>query len=357
MPSDDCETPAGAAAALDRRRRRAHPRRVRRARHRGQDRRDPVRPHPRHPDPRACAWACSAWSSRPPATWPGSTAPTPPSSTRAPPHPVIATMADQHDVVAGERDMGGTMRLGAYPALLAAGLGGRGGLRHARGLRAAPAPLRGQQRLPRPARARPAWCSPGPRRTARWSSSSSCPRDVHPFFVGTQAHPELKSRPDPAAPAVRGVRPGRARLPGGRAAAGRAAPRAGDGRFGYRGPVNTILGAPRAVSAPRARLRRRRLRRHLHRQGASRCAATTCAMPGGGTAVREIMRAPRRGRDRRARRRRPADDDPPVPARARRRLWELPAGPAGRRGRGRRWRRPGASWPRRSASRRTSGRC
>ncbi|HEX6935652.1 MAG TPA: CTP synthase, partial [Actinomycetes bacterium] len=32
------------------------------------------------------------------------------------PHPVISTMADQHDVVAGERDMGGTMRLGLYPA-------------------------------------------------------------------------------------------------------------------------------------------------------------------------------------------------------------------------------------------------
>ena len=34
------------------------------------------------------------------------------------PHPVISTMADQLDVVAGERDMGGTMRLGAYPAVL-----------------------------------------------------------------------------------------------------------------------------------------------------------------------------------------------------------------------------------------------
>ena len=53
---------------------------------------------------------------------PGSTAPTPPSSTRAPPHPVISTMADQRDVVAGERDMGGTMRLGAYPAVLAPGV-------------------------------------------------------------------------------------------------------------------------------------------------------------------------------------------------------------------------------------------
>src|SRR5262249_12522257 len=36
-------------------------------------------------------------------------------------HPVIATMADQRDVVAGERDMGGTMRLGLYPAKLAEG--------------------------------------------------------------------------------------------------------------------------------------------------------------------------------------------------------------------------------------------
>ncbi len=35
------------------------------------------------------------------------------------PHPVIATMADQQDIVAGKGDMGGSMRLGAYPATLA----------------------------------------------------------------------------------------------------------------------------------------------------------------------------------------------------------------------------------------------
>ena len=34
---------------------------------------------------------------------------------------MIATMADQEDVVAGERDMGGTMRLGLYPASLKPG--------------------------------------------------------------------------------------------------------------------------------------------------------------------------------------------------------------------------------------------
>ena len=92
------------------------------------------------------------------------------------PHPVIATMAEQVDVVAGERDMGGTMRLGAYPALLADGLGGRGGLRRRREIterhrhryevnnayrdRLAEAGLRDQRDA---------------RRTVRWSSSSSCP--------------------------------------------------------------------------------------------------------------------------------------------------------------------------------------
>ena len=37
-------------------------------------------------------------------------------------HPVIATMADQQDIVAGKGDLGGSMRLGAYPATLVPGL-------------------------------------------------------------------------------------------------------------------------------------------------------------------------------------------------------------------------------------------
>ena len=37
------------------------------------------------------------------------------------PDPVIATMADQVDIVAGNADLGGTMRLGAYPATLTPG--------------------------------------------------------------------------------------------------------------------------------------------------------------------------------------------------------------------------------------------
>jgi CTP synthase len=31
------------------------------------------------------------------------------------------------------------------------------------------------------------------------------PRDVHPFYVGTQAHPELRSRPNSAHPLFRGL--------------------------------------------------------------------------------------------------------------------------------------------------------
>jgi CTP synthase len=37
------------------------------------------------------------------------------------PHPVVATMAEQQDIVAGEGDLGGTMRLGSYPARLTEG--------------------------------------------------------------------------------------------------------------------------------------------------------------------------------------------------------------------------------------------
>ena len=44
-------------------------------------------------------------------------------------------------------DLGGTMRLGAYPAMLARGSRDRGDLRRDRNLRAPPPPLRGQHRL------------------------------------------------------------------------------------------------------------------------------------------------------------------------------------------------------------------
>ena len=109
---------------------------------------------------------------------------------------------------AGERDMGGTMRLGLYPAELLEGSIVARGLRRDRRRRAAPSPLRGEQRLPRAAGRGRAGVLRDLSRTVGSSSSSSCPRDVHPYYVGTQAHPEFRSRPTRGASAVR--RPDRA---------------------------------------------------------------------------------------------------------------------------------------------------
>ncbi|GAA4880015.1 CTP synthase [Actinomycetospora straminea] len=118
------------------------------------------------------------------------------------PHPVISTMADQTDVVAGERDMGGTMRLGAWPAVLApdtvtrAAYGtGRISERH-----------RHRYEVNNAYRERLADAGlvfSGTSPDGGLVEFVELPRDQHPFFVGTQAHPELKSRPTRAHPLFR----------------------------------------------------------------------------------------------------------------------------------------------------------
>jgi CTP synthase len=112
---------------------------------------------------------------------------------------VISTMADQTDVVAGERDMGGTMRLGAYPAVLApdtvtrAAYGtGRVSERHRHRYEVNNAY---RERL---AEAGLVFSGTSPEGTL--VEFVELPRSAHPFFVGTQAHPELKSRPTRAHP-------------------------------------------------------------------------------------------------------------------------------------------------------------
>lgn len=55
--------------------------------------------------------------------------------------PVIATMAEQQAIVSGDGDMGGSMRLGAYPADLVKGTLVQQILRTHQGLRAAPSSL------------------------------------------------------------------------------------------------------------------------------------------------------------------------------------------------------------------------
>ncbi|MCV2489015.1 CTP synthase [Geodermatophilus sp. YIM 151500] len=110
------------------------------------------------------------------------------------PDPVIATMASQVDVIAGERGMGGTMRLGSYPAALesgsvvAAAYGGTSVTeRHRHRYEVANAY---RDRL-----AEAGMVFSGTSPDGLLVEFAELPRDVHPFFVGTQAHPELKSRP------------------------------------------------------------------------------------------------------------------------------------------------------------------
>jgi CTP synthase len=109
-------------------------------------------------------------------------------------HAVIATMATQLDVVAGNRDMGGTMRLGSYPASLLKGsvvAAAYGATeiteRHRHRYEVANA-YRDQLSA-----AGLVFSGTSPDGTL--VEFVELPADVHPFFVGTQAHPELKSRP------------------------------------------------------------------------------------------------------------------------------------------------------------------
>ena len=110
------------------------------------------------------------------------------------PHPVISTMAEQVDVVAGERDMGGTMRLGSYPAKLGEGTVVAG----AYGAREVTERHRHRYEVNNTYRERLSEAGlvfGGTSPDGKLVEFVELPADVHPFYVGTQAHPELKSRP------------------------------------------------------------------------------------------------------------------------------------------------------------------
>ncbi|HEY5115856.1 MAG TPA: CTP synthase [Nakamurella sp.] len=108
--------------------------------------------------------------------------------------PVIATMVDQTDVVAGARDMGGTMRLGAYPARLVPGslvaeIYGTTSVSE-----------RHRHRYEVNNAYRDALEQAGLHLSGTSPDSSlvefvELDRSQHPFLVATQAHPEFKSRP------------------------------------------------------------------------------------------------------------------------------------------------------------------
>jgi CTP synthase len=120
------------------------------------------------------------------------------------PHPVIATMAGQEDVVAGERDMGGTMRLGLYPAVLAEG----SLVRELYGTDVVEERHRHRYEVNNAYRdilERAGLVCSGLSPDGLLVEFVELPRSVHPFFVATQAHPEFLSRPTRPHPLFNGL--------------------------------------------------------------------------------------------------------------------------------------------------------
>ncbi|NUP47843.1 MAG: CTP synthase [Catenulispora sp.] len=122
----------------------------------------------------------------------------------ATPDPVISTMADQRDIVAGQGDLGGTMRLGLYPAKL-----GEGTI--VRDLYDAPyIEERHRHRYEvnnayRPRLEEAGLVFSGTSPDGRLVEFVELPKTLHPFLVGTQAHPELRSRPTRPHPLFAGL--------------------------------------------------------------------------------------------------------------------------------------------------------
>ena len=119
-------------------------------------------------------------------------------------HPVVSTMADQRDVVSGDRDMGGTMRLGLYPAKLLEGsqVANTYGLpyideRHRHRYEVA--------NTYRPALEEAGLVFSGTSPDGRLVEFVELPEHVHPYYIGTQAHPEFRSRPTRAHPLFIGL--------------------------------------------------------------------------------------------------------------------------------------------------------
>lgn len=117
--------------------------------------------------------------------------------------PVIATMAEQVEIISGG-DMGGTMRLGLYPAKLAEGslaaeTYGRTDVseRHRHRYEV------NNQYRDRIAAAGLVFSGTSPDGTL--VEFVELPRDVHPYYIATQAHPELMSRPNRAHPLFAGL--------------------------------------------------------------------------------------------------------------------------------------------------------
>jgi len=119
-------------------------------------------------------------------------------------HPVIATMAEQLDIVDGAGDLGGTMRLGLYPAALAPGsiaaevyAGDKVDERHRHRYEVNNS-YRGQLE-------QAGLVFSGTSPDASLVEFVELPRETHPYYIATQAHPELRSRPTRPHPLFTGL--------------------------------------------------------------------------------------------------------------------------------------------------------
>ena len=120
------------------------------------------------------------------------------------PEPVIATMEEQKSFVDGAGDLGGTMRLGLYPARLKPGTAVRAAYgeelvrerhRHRYEVNNAYRPQLEEAGL--------VFSGTSPDDTL--VEFVELPTDVHPYYVATQAHPELLSRPTRPHPLFAGL--------------------------------------------------------------------------------------------------------------------------------------------------------
>ncbi|MFW6774821.1 CTP synthase [Nocardioides sp. CPCC 205120] len=122
----------------------------------------------------------------------------------ATPEPVIATMAEQAAYVEGAGDLGGTMRLGLYPADLAEG----SIVREVYGTGRVEERHRHRYEVNNAYRAQleeAGLVFSGRSPDDELVEFVELPREVHPYYVSTQAHPELMSRPTRPHPLFAGL--------------------------------------------------------------------------------------------------------------------------------------------------------
>ena len=120
------------------------------------------------------------------------------------PEPVIATMEEQKSFVEGAGDLGGTMRLGLYPAALKEG----SVVRAAYGEELIEERHRHRYEVNNRYRdqlERSGLVFSGTSPDNNLVEFVELPREVHPYYVSTQAHPELRSRPTRPHPLFAGL--------------------------------------------------------------------------------------------------------------------------------------------------------